>query len=151
MSYRHATERLFKDITPAEGFHKFSQDRDSLEEGYCAQDYTVPECKESQKHWSIPIFEREWKKPVDLAPTQSHKARLMATATKGASSWLHAVPAAATGTLLDDESMRIATGLRLGTLLVAEHTCGCGATVATSGTHGLSRYFGKALKALCPQ
>ena len=42
------------------------------------------------------------------------------------------------GTKLDDESLRIALGLRLGAAIVVEHTCVCGATVDAYGTHGLS-------------
>ena len=42
------------------------------------------------------------------------------------------------GTKLDDESLRIALGLRLGVPIVAEHACICGAVVNVFGSHGLS-------------
>ena len=41
-------------------------------------------------------------------------------------------------TKLDDESLRIALGLRLGIPIVVKHTCVCGANVDVFGTHGLS-------------
>jgi hypothetical protein len=39
--------------------------------------------------------------------------------------------------MLDDTSLRIAVGLRLGTQLVHPHKCRCGEPVDSSGTHGL--------------
>jgi len=42
------------------------------------------------------------------------------------------------GTKLDDESLRIALGLRLGVPIVVEHKCVCGANVDVFGTYGLS-------------
>ena len=60
----------------------------------------------------------------------------MTSAEAGA--WLNILPVPSLGTKLDDESSRIALGLRLGAAIVVEHTCVCGATVDTYGTHGLS-------------
>ena len=42
------------------------------------------------------------------------------------------------GTKPDDESLWIALGLHLGVLIIAEHTCICGAVVDVFGSHGLS-------------
>ena len=39
---------------------------------------------------------------------------------------------------LDNEDVRVAVGLRLGTALCKPHLCPCGAMVDVSGTHGLS-------------
>ena len=41
-------------------------------------------------------------------------------------------------TKLDNESLRIALGLRLGVPIVVEHTCVCGSKVDVFGTHSLS-------------
>ena len=60
----------------------------------------------------------------------------MASAEAGA--WLNVLPVPSLGTKLDDESMHIALGLRLGAAIAVKHTCVCGATVDTYGTHGLS-------------
>jgi hypothetical protein len=42
------------------------------------------------------------------------------------------------GTRLDDTAMRIAVALRLGAPVCIPHRCICGATVDSTGIHGLS-------------
>jgi hypothetical protein len=66
------------------------------------------------------------------------KSRLLAVSSKGAGSWLHAIPSVSIGLRLSADEVRTATGLRLGCPLVREHTCGCGKQVSSLGTHGLS-------------
>ena len=48
------------------------------------------------------------------------------------------LPSPHLGTKLDDDSIRIATGLRLGANIVVRHSCVCGSIVESSGHHGLS-------------
>ena len=74
----------------------------------------------------------------DNSTSNNDKARLLAISSRDSGAWLHAVPCSETGTLLDDESLRIATALRLGAPAVAEHTCVCAAPVSRDGLHGLS-------------
>jgi len=54
--------------------------------------------------------------------------------------WLHALPIAAYGLRLDDEAIRVAVGLRLGSNLCVPHVCRCGSQVyrPTRGLHGLT-------------
>ena len=52
--------------------------------------------------------------------------------------WLHALPISSCGLRLDDEAVRVAVGLRLGTNLCQPHQCPCGALVDARGTHGLA-------------
>ena len=52
--------------------------------------------------------------------------------------WLHALPLSCCGLRLDDESIRVAVGLRLGINLCEPPECPCGALVDARGTHGLS-------------
>ena len=66
------------------------------------------------------------------------KARLLSVSTKEAGAWLNVLPAPHLGTKLDDTTVRIAIGLRLGANIVEEHRCICGAPVHRNGTHGLS-------------
>ena len=47
-------------------------------------------------------------------------------------------PIANCGLRLDDEAIRVAVGLRLGSPLCTPHLCPCGASVDASGIHGLS-------------
>jgi hypothetical protein len=66
------------------------------------------------------------------------KARLLACQAPHSGDWLHAWPITACGLRLDNESIRVAVGLRLGTNLCAPHACPCGKAVDARGTHGLS-------------
>ena len=52
--------------------------------------------------------------------------------------WLSALPVATICNLLDDSSLRIAVGLRLGAVICTEHLCICGQNVDKCGHHGLS-------------
>ena len=57
----------------------------------------------------------------------------------GGSEWLGTYPSSVCGTLLTDEEIRIAAGLRIGAPIESPHLCvDCGAAVTASGTHGLS-------------
>ena len=66
------------------------------------------------------------------------KARLLSVSTKEAGAWLNVLPVPHLGTKLDDTTVRVAIGLRLGANIVEEHRCICGASVHRNGTHGLS-------------
>jgi len=48
------------------------------------------------------------------------------------------MPISSLGLRLNDEAVRVAIGLRLGTKLCAKHDCPCGATIDVRGTHCLS-------------
>ena len=67
-----------------------------------------------------------------------HQSRLRATAAPHAGDWLFALPMTTCGLRLDDEAVRIAVGLRLGTSICEPHACPCGAQVTADGSHGLS-------------
>ncbi len=68
-----------------------------------------------------------------------HRARLLAAAAATHSGdWLHAMPITACGLRLSDEAVRIAVGLRLGTVICEAHRCPCGLPVDALGTHALS-------------
>jgi hypothetical protein len=65
-------------------------------------------------------------------------ARLLASRAPDSGIWLSAVPCASLGLNLDDNALRVSVGLRLGSPLVLEHQCPCGATVDKFGHHGLA-------------
>ena len=53
--------------------------------------------------------------------------------------WLQALPISSAGLCLDDTSLHIAVGLRLGTAICSPHPCQlCGSEVSSLGLHGLS-------------
>ena len=66
------------------------------------------------------------------------RSRLLAASSMESAAWLSALPVATIGNLLDDSSLRIAVGLRLGAVICTEHLCICGQKVDKYGHHGLS-------------
>ena len=67
-----------------------------------------------------------------------HKARLLAAAAPHSGDWLHTLPISACGLHLEDNTIRVAVGLRLGCAICETHACLCGATVDSLGQHALS-------------
>ena len=66
------------------------------------------------------------------------RAQLLAVPSEHKSDWLNATPVQSLGLKLDNPSIRIACGLRLGTPLCHPHKCQCSSEVNKSGHHGLS-------------
>ena len=66
------------------------------------------------------------------------KARLLPVSAPHSGDWLKALPISSCGLRLDEEAVRVAVGLRLGTTLCEPHTCICGSAVNALGTHGLA-------------
>ena len=117
----------------------------------------VPEVDCALTHWSVsdsltpPVgddahLQRAWDIPhikstlnslleVDHAPT---KARLFSVSTPESGAWLNALPLSAMGLRMDDTTIRVAVGLRLGLPLCCPHSCHhCGSAVDDLATHGL--------------
>ena len=67
-----------------------------------------------------------------------HLARWKAALDPRSGDWLKAMPISAIGLRLDDEAVRIAVGIRLGSNLCSPHPCVCGELVDARGTHGLA-------------
>lgn len=92
----------------------------------------------SQKAWDLPLVSRKFDAVMSAAQSPAGRARLLAAASPHSGDFLSAVPCSAVGTRMDDSSFRIAVALRLGASVCAPHTCICGHSVDSSGTHGLS-------------
>jgi hypothetical protein len=84
------------------------------------------------------VVEAEFSMLVNCYTNPNHKARLLALAAPHSGDWLHTLPIACCGLHLDNDSVRIAVGLRLGWALCQTHTCPCSATVDALGSHALS-------------
>ena len=90
-----------------------------------------------QKAWDRPIIESTFSSLMaNCNPTS--KARLLAAQRKESGAWLSAPPVTALGLRMDDESVRVAVGLRVSAPLCRPHQCVlCGNHVDSLGTHGL--------------
>uniref|UniRef100_A0A1Y1LE69 Uncharacterized protein n=1 Tax=Photinus pyralis TaxID=7054 RepID=A0A1Y1LE69_PHOPY len=106
-------------------------------------DYMEPEVPQYQKYWdNLNIVRVISNLPLEL---QSNKAKFLASRTPEAlniklaeaSAWLTAIPSRTIGTMLDNNTFRIAVDLRLGCKCVP-HQCRCGDNVDRTGVHGLS-------------
>ncbi|CAM1323772.1 Uncharacterised protein r2_g3246 [Pycnogonum litorale] len=100
------------------------------------QDVPPESLKAVQRAWAID------RPHLQLPFTRSCRseacARLLAASTKESGAWLHALPAASLGFLMDNNCTRICVGLRLGIPLCEPHTCHCGQLVDKFGHHGLA-------------
>ena len=95
-----------------------------------------------QSFWDKPLLDRVVNDVHASATDAYNQARLKAVSAPHSGDWLYALPITACGLRLDDEAIRIATGLRLGTCLCEPHNCMCGAMVTADGSHGLSCSLG---------
>ena len=77
----------------------------------------------------------------ESSTSPSDQARLKASSSKAAGAWLNALPLASLGLKMDDNTFRVACGLRLGANICLPHTCRCGAQVGMDGVHRLSCRF----------
>jgi len=75
---------------------------------------------------------------LDRQESLVDKSRLLAVSAPHSSDWLQALPISACGLRLDNEAIRVAIGLRLGTRLCEPHVCVCGEQVDHRGLHGLA-------------
>jgi hypothetical protein len=91
-----------------------------------------------QHSWDQPCVDADIT-ALKLALTDTRdKARFLAANAPHSGDWLNALPITTCGLRLDNESIRIAVGLRLGSKLCEPHKCPCGAKVDALGSHGLS-------------
>ena len=97
-----------------------------------------PVAKSVQALWDAPIFEKKYNDILNNQTIPAERARLRAVASEHASNWLNALPVPALGLKLDNTSLRMAVGLRLGYALCQPHKCICGSLVDSTGRHGLS-------------
>ena len=91
-----------------------------------------------QRSWGKIVVEECRARLEVSAKDQVDRARLIAVSAPHAGDWLKAMPISAFGLRLDDDSIRIAVGLRLGLPLCSSHSCPCGEQVDSRGIHGLS-------------
>ena len=93
--------------------------------------------KSVQALWDEPIVQKKYYNLLNKQTVPAERARLIAVASEHASDWLNAIPLPSLGLKLDNTSLRIAFGLRLGSKMVVPHKCVCGNLVDSNGRHGL--------------
>ena len=92
-----------------------------------------------QKSWDLCKVMASSESLLECATDPKSRAHLLAATSRSAGAWLDALPISSLGLRMDDETVRIAVGLRLGSSLCRPHPCcHCGALVDHLGTHGLS-------------
>lgn len=99
---------------------------------------TSPPFSSSQRAWDDACCKMQMEKLIAAASDHVEHARLLAACSPGSGDWLDALPLASVGLKMDNATVRIAAGLRLGAPIVRPHSCICGTTVTTDGHHGLS-------------
>jgi len=75
---------------------------------------------------------------IDAATDHVVRARLLAACSPGSGDLLEALLLSSVELKMDNETIRIAAGFRLGAAIVRPHMCICGATVTVDGHHGIS-------------
>ena len=70
------------------------------------------------------------------------RAGLLASCSLRLGDWLHALLLSSVDLKVDNATVRITAGLRLGAPIVRPYVCACGAMVAVDGHHGLSCQHG---------
>ena len=122
-------------------------------------DATIPNQGEAEACWSkahrLPppegvarLHQRSWDSVIvasvadsllQTVPNSTARARLLACSTIESGAWLEALLISPLGLRLEDQTVRIAIGLRLGTPLCSPHTClHCSVEVDALSMHGLS-------------
>ena len=96
----------------------------------------IPENMHSQKEWDLRVVNRIVQS-LTLSSDED-KARFNASTVKESNLWLTVLPSRHVGSLLDNNTFRIAVALRLGCDICLPHKCRCGQEVDRKGLHGLS-------------
>ena len=113
---------------------------DSCFDVWSSTNPSLPENPNLQSQWDdIKSSSRS----VALRPLlDQHRLACHSSATQpNSGAWMNCLPSTAIGTLLDNESFRIAISQRLGLPVCAPHKCRCGAIVDRYGLHPLSCRF----------
>jgi len=91
-----------------------------------------------QKEWDFLFTDKAWKGLLESTNAPRDRARLLASRAPHSGDWMLAPPVTALGLRLSDEEVRIAVGMRLGTILCEPHLCHhCRGKVDARGLHGL--------------
>ena len=92
-----------------------------------------------QRAWDEPRVAAAADALLEAATDDRTRARLLASKRVESGAWLQALPMSSLGLRMDDDTLRVAAGLRLGATLCQPHNCQhCGDAVDEFALHGLS-------------
>ena len=92
-----------------------------------------------QKVWDTRKISSQADSLLENALDPRPRARLLASAAKESGAWLNVLPISSLGLRMDDDTVRVAVGLRLGAPLCRPHHCHhCGLDVDSLATHALN-------------
>jgi len=97
-----------------------------------------PPVSTAQRVWDDQCCKTQFGKLVHATSDPVDQARLLASCFPGSGDWLHALTVSSVGLKMDNATVRITAGLRLGAPVVRTHSCLGGTTVTADGHHGLS-------------
>lgn len=88
-----------------------------------SQSQVLPEVLSNQSSWDVPII----KQKIETIPIVSEvdKARMLALTRQESGAWLQTLPSKNLGTLLDNNTLRIAIALRVGAAICKPYKCIC--------------------------
>src|SRR6266536_1772023 len=90
-----------------------------------------------QQAWDDYVCRKAFDELLNGSADTVSRARLLAAKADHSAIWMEAVPIASIGLKLNNETLRIAIGLRLGSNLTIPRECRCGAQITADGRHGL--------------
>ena len=137
-----ATSRLLLPGEEEQDYEEISE-AENLWKDNVSEDAVQPINPSVQADWDKPLYTKRYSDLLESQTAPVEIARLKAVASDQASAWLNAIPVPALGLKLDNTTMRICLGLRLGAPICESFSCACGTIVDTLGRHGLSCKYAK--------
>ncbi|CAH2267066.1 jg8330 [Pararge aegeria aegeria] len=86
----------------------------------------------AKRQWDDIICKKTFDTLLDQMPSKRDRARLLALSAKESGYWLHALPSANLGTMLDHTTLWVVIGLRLGASIIQPHRCHHGLSCSRS-------------------
>ena len=144
VSSLHSCHQIISTCLPASLITSATEERDKAAADWrdMAGGSDIPDGDEQHKQraWDAVLAERNHRRLLSEF-NQFARARLLSAAAPESAAWLHAIPAATLGTLLDQETLRVAIALRVGADVCSSHRCRCGSMADRKGYHALTCRF----------